>query len=188
MSQIFFTSDTHFGHKNILNYNKDDRPFTSVHEMNEWIIESWNAKVGPDDVVYHLGDVAFMQAMELRKLLDRLNGRIKLIRGNHDKVVDSPVVRGRFDWIRSYHTFKIGDTRYVLFHFPIFSWHNMERGAIHLYGHTHGVLPYVHPGWSMDVGMDTNGCMVYSLEDIHWTLASDGRRFNVVRPPARPTP
>ena len=80
--QIFFTSDTHFGHARIIELSK--RPFSNIEEMNETIIQNWNAVVGPGDVVYHLGD-AFMGPRETVFLRKRLNGKIILIKGNHDK-------------------------------------------------------------------------------------------------------
>lgn len=79
-----FTSDTHFGHFNIIKYC--NRPFVSKGEMNDEIIRRWNAKVNPTDTVYHLGDFAFGSAAYTKMLLERLNGKIVLIRGNHDRV------------------------------------------------------------------------------------------------------
>ena len=79
---IYFTSDTHFGHARIIELCA--RPFANVDEMNEALIQKWNAVVGPDDVVYHLGDF-FMGPKETVLLRKRLNGKIVLIKGNHDK-------------------------------------------------------------------------------------------------------
>ena len=84
MEKIFFTSDTHFGHANIIKYCA--RPFASVQEMNRELIARWNAVVGPRDTVYHLGDFAFGKASEAPTFLRKLNGAKKiLIRGNHDR-------------------------------------------------------------------------------------------------------
>ena len=83
----FLTSDTHFGHAKMIDFVRPDgeplRPFASCEEMDETIIERWNAKVGKRDTVYHLGDVVIPRAS--LKLLSRLNGRKILIRGNHDQ-------------------------------------------------------------------------------------------------------
>ena len=85
MGEVFLISDTHFGHKNILKFEhngKPLRPFSSLTEMHVEIIERWNATVGPQDKVYHLGDVAFTK--EGLKIMGLLNGKKRLIRGNHD--------------------------------------------------------------------------------------------------------
>lgn len=79
---VFFTSDTHFGHKNIIKYC--DRPFASVEEMDEAMVERWNEVVGPDDAVYHMGDVAMGKISTTVKHVERLNGDKYLISGNHD--------------------------------------------------------------------------------------------------------
>lgn len=83
----FVTADTHFGHSKSLSFIQPDgsplRPFDSVEEMDETMVANWNAVVGPKDTVYHLGDVVIPRAS--LKILDRLNGRKILIRGNHDQ-------------------------------------------------------------------------------------------------------
>lgn len=79
---IFFTSDTHFNHSNILKYCS--RPWKTVEEMNEGLIKNWNEVVGHDDTVYHLGDFAMGNRKTIPEILSMLNGRIVLIRGNHD--------------------------------------------------------------------------------------------------------
>lgn len=78
----FFTSDTHFGHANIIAYCK--RPFASVEEMNDTMIERWNVVVGPGDTVYHLGDFAMGPKALWRSYRERLNGRVVFVMGNHD--------------------------------------------------------------------------------------------------------
>lgn len=79
----FFTSDTHFGHKNIIEYC--NRPYKTVEEMNQAMIDNWNAVVGPTDTIYHLGDVSFMKVEKTAEIIKQLNGHKILIRGNHDR-------------------------------------------------------------------------------------------------------
>lgn len=80
--ETWFISDTHFGHQNILQYEKESRPFESVEEMNESIIDRWNRVVSDDDTVYHLGDFAF--GRKNIAIAERLKGKKILILGNHD--------------------------------------------------------------------------------------------------------
>lgn len=79
----FFTSDHHFGHRNIIDYCQ--RPFKLVKDMDEFMIERWNEMVGPGDLVYHLGDFGLKDISNLKLIMERLNGNKVLIRGNHDK-------------------------------------------------------------------------------------------------------
>lgn len=79
---IYFTADCHFNHKNIIKYTK--RPFKNVNEMNFELIRRWNEIVSPNDLVYHVGDFAFKNKRETRKIEKQLNGTIVHIRGNHD--------------------------------------------------------------------------------------------------------
>lgn len=79
----WFTSDHHFGHKNIIRLCS--RPFADLDEMHRTLINNWNRDIRPEDLVYIVGDLSFMQLSETRKLLKRLNGKKILIQGNHDK-------------------------------------------------------------------------------------------------------
>lgn len=79
--KTYFIADTHFGHTNIIKYC--NRPFSNVEEMNEELIKYWNSVVNEDDIVYHLGDFAFKNG-DITNLVSKLNGKIYLIRGNHD--------------------------------------------------------------------------------------------------------
>lgn len=84
MSKVFVISDTHFFHKNVIEFEKEARPFSSVEEMNEAIVNRWNSVVTKRDTVWHLGDVCFGKSSNL-EILDRLNGTKKLVMGNHDQ-------------------------------------------------------------------------------------------------------
>lgn len=80
----WFTSDTHWGHQNIIDY--ENRPFQTVEDMDEALIENWNACVKPGDTVYHLGDVFFRKnTPTMKAIMDRLNGDKILRMGNHDR-------------------------------------------------------------------------------------------------------
>ena len=81
---IWFTSDTHFNHNNIIRFC--NRPWNTVEEMDKALIENWNSVVKPDDIVFHLGDFAFAPNSKWKTLLQALNGKIYLIVGNHDEI------------------------------------------------------------------------------------------------------
>lgn len=83
MSRIFLTSDTHFGHTNIVQYDKT--PWDTLEGLEEGIIQRWNEVVRPEDSVLHVGDFSFRGADYTRDRLIQLNGKITLIRGNHDR-------------------------------------------------------------------------------------------------------
>lgn len=135
MANIFFTSDTHFGHRNILSFC--NRPFKTLEEHDEGLIENWNKMVKPRDTIFHLGDVSFRLVEQSKDILRRLNGKKVLIYGNHDKYLLKHY-EPFFEDIKVYHILKDHRRRFVMMHFPIESWDGKERGAIHLHGHSHG--------------------------------------------------
>jgi calcineurin-like phosphoesterase family protein len=161
---IFFTSDTHFDHKNIMKYSK--RPFSSVDEMNRVMIENWNRKVSNTDSIYFLGDLAFGDAHFANNVVNQLNGRKHFIRGNHDSVLnDKNFDRSQFEWIKDYYVLRHNDMKIVLFHYPIQEWDGMFHGSIHLYGHVHN-NPFTGMKGSYNVGVDVNNYEPVSLEEI----------------------
>jgi calcineurin-like phosphoesterase family protein len=146
---IFFTSDTHFGHGGALGLYR--RPFASVAAMNEALVERWNETVGPDDVVWHLGDFAIRQRPAVAAgLLARLSGRKHLVAGNNDP----PATMELDGWesVQPYAETAVGDVSLVLCHYPFRSWRGMGKGWVNLHGHSHGRLkPLLR---QFDVGVD----------------------------------
>lgn len=152
---IFFTSDLHISHKNILKY-QPNRPWKSIQEMNEGIISNWNSTIGPTDEVYILGDFAFAQPSIQIAILKRLNGKKYFVSGNHDDMT-SEELQNEFVWIKDFyelnHTFPDGvKQKIVMCHYALRMWNKSHRGAWNVYGHSHGSLPPV--GKQLDVGID----------------------------------
>lgn len=134
--------------------------------MNELMIEQWNKQVSNNDLVYHLGDVSFGNMNETRDVLSKLNGRIVLILGNHDKHETMKQLK-RFESIHNYLEVGYKGHKFVMFHYPIFEWNQLHRGYIHLHGHVHGRNLPMPEGRMMDVGIDTRTDMgLYSLDEV----------------------
>jgi calcineurin-like phosphoesterase family protein len=179
ITKIWFTSDTHFGHQNILKFC--ERPFVSIEEMDNTIIERWNLKVGKDDIVFHLGDFAFATNKRWKELISLLNGKIYLILGNHD-ITRWPgtYTMQLFDRVENQMMLKI-DNKYKVYlnHFPFLcydgTYRNPEDCTIQLHGHVHervgGIgkddqrLQYRFP-YQYDVGVDNNNFYPVSWEEI----------------------
>lgn len=145
---IWFTSDTHFWHRGII--PKVRQQFASVEDMNEAIVAYWNHRVDPQDTVYHLGDVSFRGSESTNLVVNRLNGRIKVVPGNHDNV--SMLRKTKCDVLPPIYDLSIGGQEIVLSHYPIESWRNMHHGTWMLHGHSHGTL--ASKGRRLDVGVD----------------------------------
>lgn len=174
-SKVFFTSDTHFSHKNILTLGQG-RPFKSIEEMNKSLINNWNKKVGPQDIVYHLGDFCWNQnSQQIRTLMLRLNGTKHLIYGNHDRLMPN-IKSGCWEEIVPYKELFLNNTHVILFHYPIAEWHGAFRKAIHLHGHTHNSFDYSNHNFPhnnkriMDVGVDCHNFYPISLEEVFQKL------------------
>lgn len=160
---LYFTSDSHWGHANIIKYCK--RPFNTVEEMNEGLIKAWNSVVGTSDTVYHLGDFAFGKCTpeEAANIASRLNGDIHLVRGNHEEIATQYIPQ-RFLSIQDYLEIKHEKQLIVMCHYAFRTWRHDLRGAWHLYGHSHGELPGY--GKSLDVGVDSIGLKPWSFDQI----------------------
>ena len=182
---VFFTSDTHFNHKNIIRYC--NRPWNSgkdangqlivsddnVNEMNEAIISSWNKVVQPNALVWHLGDFALGDRSKIPEIVARLNGRINLVLGNHDhkdvkhflnagfnRVYDHPVLINKF---------------VILTHEPL-EFLNVNCPFFQIFGHVHDSEHY--QTWSK-----TGACVCVERHDyapVPWTKIYDKyNEFNV---------
>lgn len=144
---IFFISDTHFGHANMLNFFNYDgtrtRPFDSIEEVDELMIENWNKVVKQEDKIYHLGDVSFGSSFDV--VMPRLNGTKVLIKGNHDRYQLGRYMKYFKDVRGTCHV----DGNYLLSHFPV---HPDSKGRFvrNLHGHIHAQTvmkhePYINP-------------------------------------------
>lgn len=162
MCNAWFTSDTHFGHRNIITYA--NRPFASVEEMDEALVDRWNERVRPGDLVYFLGDFTMRRAVVAREILSRLHGEIHAVRGNHDR--SACAIRDRFASFQDYLQVTVGGQVIVCFHYAMRIWDKAHRGAWHLYGHSHGSLPDDPHARSMDVGVDCNDYYPFSFDEI----------------------
>lgn len=133
---IFYTADLHLSHEAIIRYC--GRPFETVEEMNETIVNNWNAVVGKKDEVYVIGDVLFKLKAGSQLYLDRMNGVKHLIRGNHDKQnLKKERFAEQFASIDDYLVIDDEGRKVVLFHYPIVEWEGYFSGAYHIYGHIH---------------------------------------------------
>jgi len=193
--QLFFTSDTHYNHKNICrgvtDWRLEDgsvpvsqtRDFRDLDEMNATIVNNINSVVGQDDILIHLGDWSFGGFDSIKEFRDRIVCKnIYLLYGNHDHHIENnrEGIQGIFTKTSQYQMLTVevenklaakSKYEFVLMHYPICSWHNMNKGRFHLFGHVH-LPPHqkVMAGRAMDVGMDGNNLTPYSLSEVLKTL------------------
>lgn len=141
MGKIFFSSDLHFGHERVLQF--DNRPFQSVEEMDTELVRRWNAKVGKGDLVYVLGDLIWKSRNnDAEAIIKRLNGQILLIKGNHDRFLHNSKAKMALAGIKDYDdiavTLEDGTSRRcILSHYFIPMYNGHRHQAIHLHGHSH---------------------------------------------------
>lgn len=160
---IFFTSDLHFYHKNIIKFC--NRPFSSIEEMNQKLIDNWNSVVTDKDIVYVLGDFSFSNYDDTLNVFKKLNGCQKfLISGNHDKK-DTKSMPWAF--VKDAYELKVDGQYYYLSHYPHLSWNKSYHGSYHLYGHVHSNGNRWGSGLSSDVGVDNWNYTPVSIDTIN---------------------
>jgi calcineurin-like phosphoesterase family protein len=148
--KTFFTSDHHFGHKNILKFT--ERPQETIEEMDQYLIDQWNKVVSEKDRVYYVGDFSYRAEKSVGYYLSKLNGNKIFIEGNHDDVEGIDKFNGVP--MRQADIIKVGKQKIHLSHYPLRVWQHAHRGAWCLYGHTHTNIEDMPWGKSMDVGID----------------------------------
>lgn len=151
-----FCSDLHHAHNRIVELTNRG-VVTTQENHTEWMIDTWNTNVPKGTEVWHLGDFSFSTKYEeIKNIVRQLNGNKYFIKGNHcdakilDKLKQEGFISNWFD----YKEIKIGNTKTVLFHFPIASWNGQHRGSWHLHGHSHGNY-FIPKGKILDVGIDS---------------------------------
>lgn len=168
---IYFTSDLHFGHANIVRF--DNRPFKDVEEMDRALIDNWNRKVKDEDTVYILGDISWYDKEKTKEIFQQLYGKKILIRGNHDRRNIIPTEC--FAEIRDYKELKLsGNRNVVLCHYPIVFFNRHHYGAYMLYGHVHNShewnMTESHKRELQQLDIQCNmfnvGCMVRNYEPV----------------------
>jgi len=155
MGKLFFTADEHYGHANIIKYC--DRPYETVYEMNEDIVQRHNSVVSSNDNVIHAGDFTLQGRKKAHEYIDRLNGSHIFLRGSHDY------------WLPNDHQMiwegnlcKDGFT--VICHYCMRTWARSHFNSFHLYGHSHGKLAPIGKSW--DIGVDNNNFYPLSVQDV----------------------
>jgi len=185
---LFFTSDTHYGHTNICrattrwtDADNVTRDFKSLDHMNDTIVNNINEVVGENDILIHLGDFSFGGFDNIEEFRSRIICKnIHLVLGNHDHHIErnKDNIQRLFTSVNHYinldlrrpSPFKKGEMdkfKFVLMHFPIASWDGMNDGVMHLHGHVH--LPKhlrMAAGKAMDVGVDGNDLEPIEMDDI----------------------
>jgi calcineurin-like phosphoesterase family protein len=157
---IYFTSDTHFGHNNIIKHC--DRPFDNVNIMDQIMFDNINEVVGPDDTLYILGDFCFKGKKPLDYRIRIVCPDVHLIMGNHEKRTDyypseSVVDMNGFSSIQEVKEIIYCNQRIFLSHYPHRSWPASHKGSYQLYGHVHSKLDHedrISGRKTLDVGVD----------------------------------
>ena len=172
--QVYFTSDTHFGHENIIRYC--NRPFRNAEEMNAELIRRWRETVPEDGIVFHLGDFAHGNARLWNDILSALTGRKYLILGNHDMKALRQGYMGRFEHVAQQMTIRVGGQAIILNHNPFLCYGGSYRDVWQLFGHVHsGLASHTgldHPRLKMlfplqyDVGVDNNDFRPVSFAEV----------------------
>jgi calcineurin-like phosphoesterase family protein len=175
---IFFISDLHVGHANVIKF--DGRPFINTNEMHVELIKRWNSVVGPDSIVYFLGDLSFTKSDFTKWFVYQLNGKIHTIAGNHDKLNDL-IKLDRFEDVYEYGTEigvydedsiqsrgSQGYQKIIMTHYPILSWNKAHYGSWHLHGHCHGGLVKTMPEYYKRKVMDV-GCNMIDYTPISYS-------------------
>ena len=178
---IYFTADTHLNHPALANIRafKFGLGFKSTKEHDEFIITNWNSVVRKGDEVYLLGDFCFGSHEIVRSMRTRLNGKIHLIMGSHDRANKIHNLPELFASISDLKTIKIDAQKIVLCHYAMRVWAYSHYGSWHLYGHSHRNLE----GWgkSFDVGVDCWNYYPISIDKVVEEMEKRPDNFNLIR-------
>jgi len=163
MPTVWFSADHHFFHKNIIRLCS--RSFETLAEMHEVLISNWNNRVKPSDKVFYLGDFSLGKTEETDTIIQRLNGEIFFIEGNHDRWIKQySGWSDRIHLLSPLETLNFKGQIVVLCHYALREWNRSYRGSWHLFAHSHGSKNPM--GLSFDVGVDCWAYNPISFEEV----------------------
>lgn len=168
---VWFTSDTHYGHRNILQYS--NRPFESVEEHDEFLIRQQNELVKPGDSFYLLGDFALCDEERAVRFAKRLQGQRFIVWGNHDKRLrKNKEFCSQFIWQKDLTQIEVEGQKIILCHYAMKVWNQSHRGSWQLYGHSHNSLPDDPNSLQLDVGVDAWDYKPVTFEQVKAKMAT----------------
>lgn len=174
--RFFWISDPHFSHRKIIEYCK--RPFATSEEMDEAMISRWNSKVRPNDITFCLGDFAFgRDSIDPSLFLNRLNGKIYFVQGNHDKLDRLAVASNK---IMSFHQIlnvSVNGQHIVMCHYPFVSWEGKEGGSWMLFGHCHNNYQAPDDWASYNCGVEFNNYEPISFAELQAIMKPRVEKF-----------
>ena len=163
MQTTYFTADLHLGHQGIIDHCY--RPFTSVEEMDNTIIDNINHVVKPKDALWVLGDFSLRSFSHVQAYRDRIKcSTVHLVRGNHDGLTVTQY-KTLFTSVSELKEIKVEQQRITLCHYAMRRWNKSHLGSWHLYGHSHGCLNG-NGTLSFDVGVDARCYSPLSFEEV----------------------
>ena len=163
MANIWLISDTHFNHAR--DFILQPRGFTTINEMNEAIIQRWNDRVKPDDIVYHLGDVIMGDLDSGIELIKRLNGHIRLAIGNHDTPARIEAFKSLFDDIQFGYRIIKKKKVFLLTHYPQITGNYDNSQTYSIHGHTHSLNPFNEDYPMYNVSCEAHFCTPILFEE-----------------------
>ena len=167
----WFTSDQHYGHANVIGYNK--RPFKTVEGMDKQLIKNFNNVVCCEDVTIHAGDFCWLNKKEevYKKYVSKLNGTHILLVGSHDYWQPNSA---KYIWRK-----RIDGQLIIVCHYAMLTWESSHYNSWQLFGHSHGKLDLPHKQY--DIGVDNNNLMPVSFDRVCKIMGSKPDNFNFIR-------
>lgn len=171
MSKWFAISDLHFDHNRIIQYCS--RPFSSVEEMNEKLIQNWNSKVKAEDMVVVAGDFSISKSKEkIANILRRLNGNKILTLGNHDYLSPLEYLEAGFSSVYcGPFTFCTNNHFWVVSHYRMATWEQAYKGSFHLFGHSH---------WNRQIIPDHLSCKKLGISEKTWNICVEANDYTPI--------
>lgn len=156
---MYISSDLHFFHNKVLEFQSHTRPFKDLDEMNQAYVDHWNSLAVKRGIkMFHLGDFSFGGPSQTEEIASQLKGDIIFIKGNHDRSHTIKVLE-KYGEVKDYHEEKYKKHLFCMMHYPIYEWNKQHHGSFMLHGHCHGKMVDSEEsrGRTMDVGIDVHG-------------------------------